>query len=425
LIASLAAERDGAPWPSTSHRLRAEAPPTSPTSHRLLPAHTDDLPAGRRRPVVRRPAPVLIGALVLAVVAVVGSLRPTTPLPTAAALVAAPTAASPAPSSSISPYPPVASAIIAPEPTIATAPTTTTARSATTRTAPVAARPQTATCTVKANGAQVPAVRPGDTVCFTGQISSSNSELEIKTGGTPDRPVTYSATGTVTVRGIDVEASNVIVQGFTSVHGNSMGAKLLGNNIVFQDNNVSSPVYTGDDSDGIRFFGNGIKILDNTISDVKDGSNCTNQGCGDGPHPDCFQTFYSENYPTSSNILISGNRCQDVADQCLMAEGPVLPGEGVNGPGESANWVFSDNYCDDGANQAMMIKDIKNLSIVDNDFDGTNNKAIALADGSTGAHVGANELNPRIPELISFDDDNESPGYTGPAPDTSSSDSHS
>ncbi|HEY0812524.1 MAG TPA: hypothetical protein VGE11_04530 [Pseudonocardia sp.] len=237
----------------------------------------------------------------------------------------------------------------------------------------------------------------------------------IKTGGTPDRPVTYSAVGPVTVRGIDVEASNVIVQGFTSVHGNSMGAKLLGNNITFQGNNISSPTYTGDDSDGIRFFGNGIKILKNTISDVKDGSNCTNQGCGDGPHPDCFQTFYSSNYPTSSNVLISGNRCANVAAQCLMAEGPVLPGEDVNGPGESANWVFSDNYCDDGANQAMMIKNIKNLSIVNNNFDGTNNKAIALADGSTGAHVGANKLNPRIPRLVSFDDGNESAGYTGPA----------
>jgi hypothetical protein len=287
----------------------------------------------------------------------------------------------------------------------------------------VGAQPITATCTLTANGTQVPAVKPGDTVCFTAQNSSSDSPLTITTGGTADQPVTYAATGTVTVRGIDVEASNVVVEGFTSVHGNSMGAKLDGNNIVFQDNNVSSPVYTGDDADGIRFFGNGIKILKNTISDVKDGSNCTNQGCGNGPHPDCFQTFYSKSYPTSNDIVISGNRCENVADQCLMAEGPVLPGEGVDGPGQSANWVFSDNYCADGANQAMMIKDIKNLSIVDNDFDGTNNKAIALADGSTGAHVDGNTLNPRIPKLISFDDANEAAGYTGPTPDTGGSNS--
>ena len=67
-----------------------------------------------------------------------------------------------------------------------------------------------------------------------------------------------------------------------------------------------------------------------------------------------------------------------------MAEGPTLPHEGIQGPGQSANWIFSNNYCDDGANQALMIKNIKNLAITNNDFQGTNRKAIALAAGSTG-----------------------------------------
>jgi hypothetical protein len=66
---------------------------------------------------------------------------------------------------------------------------------------------------------------------------------------------------------------------------------------------------------------------------VSDGSDCNQDGCGDGPHPDCLQTFYSNQYPTSSRVTIEGNSCQDIAAQCLIAEGPVLPGEGVNGPG--------------------------------------------------------------------------------------------
>jgi len=93
------------------------------------------------------------------------------------------------------------------------------------------------------------------------------------------------------------------VQGFTSDHANAMGAKLLGANIVFQDNLITHPVYTGDDTDGIRFFGDNIKIVHNTIRDISDGSHCTNDGCGDGPHPDCMQTWYSNNYPTSSGHL--------------------------------------------------------------------------------------------------------------------------
>ena len=33
-------------------------------------------------------------------------------------------------------------------------------------------------------------------------------------------------------------------------------------------------MYDGDDTDGMRFFGNDITILHNTISDVSDGSDC-------------------------------------------------------------------------------------------------------------------------------------------------------
>jgi hypothetical protein len=209
----------------------------------------------------------------------------------------------------------------------------------------------------------------------------------------------------------------VVVEGFISVDGHSQGAKIQGSNIVFQSNVIRHPVNAGDDTDGIRFFGDDIKLLYNQISDVYDGSHCTKNGCGAGPHPDCFQTFYSHQYPTSSDIVINGNRCQNVAAQCLMAEGPQLPSEGINGPGESTTWMFSNNYCDDGAAQALMIKDIKNVSIINNDFEGTNDKAIALAAGSTGATVIGNKLNPRIHKLITFDDDTVANGYRGPLPD--------
>lgn len=280
--------------------------------------------------------------------------------------------------------------------------------------APGVRRPPAVPCTSEATvGAGLP-VDSGRVVCLSG---TSDGRLTITRGGTIDAPVIYSGGGTATVRGINVEASNVIVQGFISTHASSMGAKLLGDNITFQDNTIVHPVNTGDDTDGIRFFGNHIKIVHNTITDISDGSNCTNDGCGDGPHPDCLQTWYSDTYPTSSDIVIDGNRCEKAAAQCLMAEGPTLPDEGVQGPGQSTNWIFNNNYCDDGANQALMIKNIKNLAITNNDFQGTNHKAIALADGSTGAHVSGNRVNPRIGKLITFDDEDVANGYVGPPPD--------
>src|SRR5690348_11721380 len=106
-------------------------------------------------------------------------------------------------------------------------------------------------CTVTARSDALPPVKPGDVVCLSG---SPAAPLVIKTGGTAALPIIYAGRGAATVRGIDVEASNVVVEGFTSDHGNSMGAKLVGDHIVFQDNTITHPVYTGDDSDGVRFF---------------------------------------------------------------------------------------------------------------------------------------------------------------------------
>ena len=267
---------------------------------------------------------------------------------------------------------------------------------------------------MQADVGSVPSAAAGDVVCLTGR---STDPLTITAGGAPGSPVVYSGGGATAVRGIRVTASNVVVQGFVSTDADSVGAQLQGDGIVFQDNTISHPVNTGDDTDGIRFFGDDISILRNTVSDVDDGADCGAEGCGDGPHPDCMQTWYSDRYPTSSRVVIDGNRCAKVAAQCLMAEGPVLPGEGVHGPGESADWTFRDNSCDTGANQALMIKNIKNVTITGNDFTGTNRKAIALADGSTGAHVSDNRVDPRIGRLITFDDDAEASGYVGPTPD--------
>jgi hypothetical protein len=270
------------------------------------------------------------------------------------------------------------------------------------------------TCTTTADVSSPPAARAGDVVCLTGEMSS---RLVIDKGGTAQSPVVYSGGGDATVRGIDVTADHVVVEGFTSKDADNMGARLLGDDITFRDNTITHPVFDGDDTDGMRFFGDDITILHNTISDIGDGSDCDGDGCGDGPHPDCMQTFYSDTYPTSSDIMIEGNRCENAAAQCLIAEGPQIPDEGVNGPGASTGWIFFNNYCETGAAQAVQFKNVTDVTIADNFFDGSNNKAISLSDGSTGAHVGGNRLGEKTRKLITFDDGTVSAGYIGPQPD--------
>ena len=110
------------------------------------------------------------------------------------------------------------------------------------------------------------------------------------------------------------------------------GGEARGRNIVFLDNLIVHPIYTGDDTDGIRFFGDHIKIVQNTIADISEGSTArrrVRRRAASG----LPAVWYSDNYPTSSDIVIEGNRCEKAAAQCLMAEGPMLPDEGVSGPG--------------------------------------------------------------------------------------------
>jgi hypothetical protein len=269
-------------------------------------------------------------------------------------------------------------------------------------------------CTENGDVADIPTASPGDVVCLTGETSS---RLTIKAGGTPSAPITYHGGGDATAAGIDVTADNVVVEGFTSKDGKNQGARLEGDNITFRDNRIDHPLFAGDDTDGLRFYGDDITIQHNTITDVSDGSDCGDDGCGNGPHPDCMQTFYSDTYPTSSNVTIEGNRCDDIASQCLIGEGPQLPDEGINGPGASTGWIFYDNYCNTGAAQATQFKDVTNVTVADNFFDGSNNKAISLSDGSTGAHVGGNKLGSKTAKLITFDDTTVAAGYIGPTPD--------
>jgi hypothetical protein len=254
-------------------------------------------------------------------------------------------------------------------------------------------------CTLKAATMKdADAAKPGDVVCFT--APKAGQRLTITKGGTAEKPVTYSGDGTTEVGGITIEANYVIVQGYKMTQPQAPGIEMTGNNITLQNNTVTKP--TGDDGDGLRFFGNNLKILHNTISQTDNST---------GAHADCMQTFQSGS-PSSEHVTIDSNRCEQIDNMCVMAEGPN-DGEG-DGQGVTQDWTFTNNFCQTrDASQDLMFEDVQHLTINGNEFSGSVDHAIGLDIGSTYAHVGDNKVDPSIQCYVGLSDDSRE-GYQGP-----------
>jgi hypothetical protein len=231
--------------------------------------------------------------------------------------------------------------------------------------------------------------------------SASAERVQITESGTAEEPKTYDGEGK-TVGGIDIEADYVIVQNYVMEGPEAPGVSIEGNNVTLQNVTIKDP--TGGDGDGLRFFGDDIKILNNKISGTSN----------ENGHADCMQTFSSDS-PPSNNVLIEGNRCEKIDNMCLMAEGPN-DGEG-DGEGHSTKFTLKNNYCETlEAGQQIMIEDIQDAVIADNEFVGSTDRAIGLAINSTGAHVSGSKLDPAIECEVGIDDSSRE-GYEGPEPE--------
>ncbi|MFD9893235.1 hypothetical protein ACFWY9_28145 [Amycolatopsis sp. NPDC059027] len=246
-------------------------------------------------------------------------------------------------------------------------------------------------------------ITPGDVVCV--DDAGTTKRLKITKGGTADKPVIYRGEGR-RAGGIDVRANNVIVDGFALNRPSAPGIDARGNNVTIRDNTVTAP--QGGDGDGLRFFGDDVKILHNTISHTDNST---------GAHADCMQTFATDDqHLASSRVLIAGNRCEHVDNMCLMAEGPhSMAGDG-SGKGVSEYWLFLGNYCETRlGSQAVMIDDVQHLTLIGNTWAAGPDHAIGLQNHSTHAFVWANRLDPSIPCEVGIDDSSRK-GYHGPAP---------
>ncbi|WP_156993112.1 right-handed parallel beta-helix repeat-containing protein [Pseudonocardia acaciae] len=246
--------------------------------------------------------------------------------------------------------------------------------------------------------AAVDAAVPGDRICLQG---SSGERLKVTKSGTEAAPIQVVGDGQGTIKGINIKADHVIVRGFNVTDPSAPGIEMTGNGITLLNNTVTAP--RGADGDGIRFFGTNLKILHNTVSDVR------NLG---GAHADCMQTFATST-PASKGVLIHSNRCEKIDNQCLIAEGPNSSAGDGSGKGESSDIIFTNNFCDSHASQAVMIDDVKNVTVTLNEITGGNKKAFAFDNKSTGAKVNGN----RIAQGIGFEvgmDTSSKTGYEGP-----------
>ncbi|WP_037344413.1 right-handed parallel beta-helix repeat-containing protein [Sciscionella sediminilitoris] len=229
--------------------------------------------------------------------------------------------------------------------------------------------------------------------------------LRITEGGSPDEPKVYDGHGH-RAGGIDVAADNVIVRNYVLDRPSAPGIEVHGNGVTVQGNTITAP--HGGDGDGLRFFGDGIRILHNTISRTDNST---------GAHADCMQTFATDDQDVASrNVTIDGNRCERIDNMCLMAEGPNSAAGDGSEEGTSQDWRFTGNFCETRkASQTVMIDDVQRLTITGNTWAAGPDHAIGLQNGSTGAHVRDNRLDPSIGCEVGIDDSSRE-SYQGPEP---------
>lgn len=288
------------------------------------------------------------------------------------------------------------------------------------------------------------AASPGDTLCFTG-ADLANADLTITRSGTAQAPIRLISDGHTTVHEVHIIADHVLIQGFTIVGGGELllagtgitaqkntirdtlragivcatcidstiesntvqqvaaiGISISGQRVTVRRNLVTGTVAgSAGDADGVLFFGNGHRIISNTIRDI------SASGYPTPPHPDCFQTF-DTGRPATFDVEIVGNACSNVDEHCLIATGD----EGGNGdaPAGSRSITFTGNTCAVNGEQAVNLRRWPNVDFRKNELSGPNMKrGILISHGSTGCTVRNNTTAGDVPTVEI--DDASRPGF--------------
>ena len=247
----------------------------------------------------------------------------------------------------------------------------------------------------------------GDFVVVQGLRTTGGTGIELEGRGLAVRASVVNGAGE---DGISCEevCADVVIEGNRVVGADGSGILVEGQRITVADNAVSGSVRRdADDADGIRFFGSDVRLLRNTITDIKDDGYE-----GEPPHTDCFQTYDNSRIPTVGAV-IADNVCRNVDHQCLIAtaEESGLAGE----VGRSRGIEFTGNVCAVNGSQALLIQWFPDVVVRDNTFEGRNDRAAYFLDGSTGAEFTGNRV-PRGVRPYQLDEESES-GFTTDVPD--------
>ena len=253
--------------------------------------------------------------------------------------------------------------------------------------------------------AALDSARPGSRVCLSGN-GQSRAELTMTVSGTQDEPIVVSGDNVV-LRGLNVQADHVVVEGLTFVDGSGLtlqgeghlvrdnllrgasldgilcepctdavierntvdaadgtGIRIEGDRIAVRGNTVTGSVRkAASDADGIRFFGTALRIIGNTVRDITDDYPGLPEE--QRPHTDCFQTF-DDYSPTTYDVVISGNTCTNVGVQCLIGTANERGNAGV--PAGVRSIIFEGNRCDVGGSQAVYLEKYGNVEVRDNEL---------------------------------------------------------
>ncbi|MGH3803667.1 MAG: right-handed parallel beta-helix repeat-containing protein, partial [Pseudonocardiaceae bacterium] len=243
---------------------------------------------------------------------------------------------------------------------------------------------------------------PADTLCFTGG-DLVDADVTMSRSGTSDAPIRLVSNG-ATVYNVRITADHIVIEGFTVAggdglllegagitaqhntirdtqrsgiacmpctdstiasntvqHASTTGIYITGQRITVNGNTVSETVARDDgDADGVRFFGTGHRITGNTIRDI------SARGYSAPPHPDCFQTF--DHAPSTFDVVISDNTCQNVDAQCLIATDDQ-PGSS-DAPAGYPSITFVGNTCATTGAQAINLRRWPNVEVRQNRFSG-------------------------------------------------------
>lgn len=279
--------------------------------------------------------------------------------------------------------------------------------------------------------AGITAAVPGDMLCFAG-VDLADVDLTMVRSGTANAPISLVSDGRTTIHQLHILADHIVIQGFTIIgggelllggtglvaqkntvqdtkrggiicasctdstvesntvtHAATVGISISGQRITVRQNLVSATVPADDgDTDGVRFFGTGHRIISNVIRDIP---------ARNSARPDCFQTF-DAGHPPTFDIEIVGNSCQNVAEHCLIATGDERGNS--DAPVTSRSITFIGNTCDTGGDQGVSLRRWARVDMRKNTFSGSNlRRGILISEGSTGCTAKDNTTPRGVPPV--------------------------